>query len=119
MGACELEIMKREYPYDHQTKRVIRERVALMDSQKIVQREYNLMLRKEMLIGQWVTAASEGKQALRDHLKDCISIVNYELDLLHKAMKTKKLKSLSDEPDREVLIQKIKNMTNSSEQQNQ
>jgi hypothetical protein len=73
--------MKREYPYDHQTKRVIRERVAL-------------------------------------HLKDCISIVDYELDLLHKAMKTKKLKSLFDEPDREVLIQKIKNMTNSSEQQN-
>lgn len=107
-----------EYHNDHRTKGFIRRKVAGMDDQKVLQREYSLMLRKEKLIDQWVTAASEDNTSLKERLKECILLVNYELDLLHRIMKHKKLKSVSDEPDREVLIQQIKDMTNTSEQQN-
>jgi hypothetical protein len=110
--------MKIEYPYDYQTRKLIRERVVVMKDCIIVQRECSLMLRREMLVKQWVTAASEGKQILRKRVQDCISIVDYELNLLHDIMKQRELKALSGDSSEEVLYKKIRAMLDNSEQQN-
>lgn len=91
-GRVKQKVFKR---YDYRNKNIIRVRENTLDDHAIVARECNLTLRREWLLPKWATSSLDNQKELQEHLSECIKLVDFELDLIHKTMSQRGLKPWS------------------------
>ena len=66
-----------------------------------------------MLTEQWLATVSEDKHDFREGINESMKLVNYELNLIHAAMKRKKLNILpKDGVTKEMVIEELKRARN-------
>jgi hypothetical protein len=79
--------------YDAYTKNKIKDRVCLMNEEELIDREYNRGIKRDVLIREWMEAGFMKRPDLREHLDECIRLVDFEIGMIHSVMKKRGIKT--------------------------